>query len=157
MFATHFLAGAIVARAALWPRLEAMRRSAFAVAAVGFAHRHLNHDGAWRRTLTEAVFPVYVLHQTVIVLTVMALRPAQLRPLVEGPIVIAATFSICAIGYLALRRGRALRLVFGLSPIDEHAGPDVPALIDAHRNQWGRIRGENSIGRYRRRIRRWRP
>ena len=55
-------------------------------AAVGFAHRHLNVDGAARRWLTEAVFPVYVLHQTLIVLGAMVLAPLALRPALEGPL-----------------------------------------------------------------------
>ena len=37
------------------------------VAVLGFARRHLNRDNAARRYLTTAVFPVYILHQTVIV------------------------------------------------------------------------------------------
>jgi glucan biosynthesis protein C len=48
------------------------------VAAVGFAHHHLNRDSAARRWLTEAVFPVYVLHQTAILLGFAALAPLAL-------------------------------------------------------------------------------
>ena len=39
------------------------------VALLGLAHRHLNRDHRWRARLTEAVFPFYIAHRTIIVLT----------------------------------------------------------------------------------------
>ena len=48
------------------------------VTALGFARRHFNVDHAWRCHLINAVFPVYILHQTLIILVAMALRPASL-------------------------------------------------------------------------------
>ena len=50
------------------------------VALVGFAHRHLDRDHASRRYLTEGVFPVYILHQTLIVVLAEALRPLGWTP-----------------------------------------------------------------------------
>ncbi len=84
------------------------------MAAVGFAHRHWNHDSALRSTLTEAVFPVYLLHQTVIILVAVALAPWQLTPLIEAPIIIATTFLLCALAYLVTRQHDLLRPWMGM-------------------------------------------
>jgi peptidoglycan/LPS O-acetylase OafA/YrhL len=86
------------------------------VAAIGFARVHLDRDHAWRRTLTEAVFPVYILHQTLIVLTAMALRPLQLPFAIEGPLLVAITFAGSWAGYLLVRRVGWLRPWMGLGP-----------------------------------------
>ena len=84
-------------------------------AACGFARQHLNVDSAARRALTPAVFCVYILHQTVIVLLTRLLLPLQLPPLVEGLSLIALTFAICAAGYLLARHVPGLRLVLGIN------------------------------------------
>jgi glucans biosynthesis protein C len=143
-YAAAFALGAVLARApAVWPRFEALRWPALAlatlawataawlgeslppafsvqqwcaiVAALGFAHRHLQRDHPARRWLTEAVFPVYVLHQTVILLLAHGLAPWALRPAVEGPLLIVGTFALCALGYVGVRRVALLRTWFGLA------------------------------------------
>jgi len=84
------------------------------VAVLGFACRHLNHDGAVRRYLTDAVFPVYILHQTITILLARALAPAQLAPVIEAAVLVFGTFALCFAGYEAVRRVRWLRPLFGL-------------------------------------------
>lgn len=54
------------------------------VAVCGFAHRHLDFDNFHRRYLTEAVFPVYILHQTVIVTAAHLMQPARIPVVTEG-------------------------------------------------------------------------
>jgi len=83
-------------------------------AAVGFAHRHLTHDSAARRYLTSAIFPVYILHQTVIVVVAHALKPSHLYPPVEGVLLVLVTAATCLLSYEAIRRVRLLRPLFGL-------------------------------------------
>jgi hypothetical protein len=86
-----------------------------AIAAVlGFARRHLNHDNAARRYLTAAIFPVYILHQTIIVVLAHALKPVELLPAVEGPLLIVVTAAACLGGYEVIRRVTILRPLFGL-------------------------------------------
>jgi hypothetical protein len=86
------------------------------VAILGFARRHLNHDSPARRYLTTAIFPVYILHQTVIVVCAHALKPAHLQPGVEGMLLVLVTASACFLGYEAIRRVALLRPLFGLQP-----------------------------------------
>jgi glucans biosynthesis protein C len=84
------------------------------VAAGGFAHRHLNHDSAWRRYFTEAILPLYVLHQTVIIVAAMALRRFALAPALEGPLLVLLAFGVSWGVYEAVRRVNLLRPAFGL-------------------------------------------
>ncbi|MBE7417164.1 MAG: acyltransferase family protein [Ideonella sp.] len=86
------------------------------VAAVGFACVHLNRDHRWRATLAEAVFPVYIVHQTLIIVFAMALAPLRAAPVVEAPVLVAGTFTASFAVYLLVRRVPWLRAVFGLGP-----------------------------------------
>ena len=91
-------------------------------AVVGFAHLHLTHDSPARRYLTTAIFPVYILHQTVIVAVAHALKPAHLYPPVEGVLLVLVTAATCFLSYEAIRRLAWLRPLFGL----ERGAPGSP-------------------------------
>jgi hypothetical protein len=84
------------------------------VAVLGFARRHLTHDSAVRRYLTTAIFPVYILHQTIIVVCAHSLQPAHLNPGVEGPLLVLVTAATSFMGYELIRRVQWLRPLFGL-------------------------------------------
>ncbi len=45
-----------------------------------FRARHLAFDSPARRYLTTAIFPVYILHQTVIIICAHTLKPAHCIP-----------------------------------------------------------------------------
>ena len=74
-----------------------------------------SHDNAARRYLTTAIFPVYILHQTIIVVVAHALKPVNLLPAVEGPLLILVTATGCLLGYEVIRRSVVLRPLFGLA------------------------------------------
>jgi surface polysaccharide O-acyltransferase-like enzyme len=80
----------------------------------GFGHRHLAFDSAKRRYLTEAVFPVYILHQTLIVSMAHWLKPVRLAPGVEAAVLIVLTFGISFAMFELVRRVGVLRPLFGL-------------------------------------------
>jgi glucans biosynthesis protein C len=86
------------------------------LAAVGYAAQYWNGDHPWRARLTEAVFPFYIFHQTWIILLTQGLLPLDLKPSVEGPLIIAATFVLSAASYLAVRKIRWVQLCFGVPP-----------------------------------------
>jgi glucan biosynthesis protein C len=94
----------------VWP----VQQWAAIVAILGFARRHAPGDSAARRWLAAAVFPVYILHQTVIVVLAVQLRPLDLPPLLEGPVLVLATFALCLACYEVIRRIAPLRPLFGL-------------------------------------------
>jgi peptidoglycan/LPS O-acetylase OafA/YrhL len=58
--------------------------------------------GAVRRYLTAAIFPVYILHQTIIVVAAHALKPSHLYPPVEGVLLVLVTAATCFLSYEAI-------------------------------------------------------
>jgi hypothetical protein len=86
------------------------------VAAFGFARRHLDVDARPRALLTEAVFPLYLVHQTVIVVGSQLMLPLGWRPRLEGPMLIVATVAIGFAVHGLVRRLGPLRPWFGLRP-----------------------------------------
>lgn len=84
------------------------------LAMLGFAHRLAPGDSPALRYLGAAVFPVYILHQTVIVVLAHRLQPAGLEPAIEAPLLILSTFAICFAAFELVRRVRWLRPLFGL-------------------------------------------
>jgi hypothetical protein len=98
------------------PAFAAVQWSAI-VAAIGFARVHLNRDHAWRPTLAESVFPVYIVHQTLIIVFAMVLAPLRWSAAIEGPVLVVLTFAASFAAYLLVRRVSWLRAVFGLNPI----------------------------------------
>jgi glucans biosynthesis protein C len=91
------------------------------VAAFGFAQKLFNVDYPLRQRLTEAVFPVYIFHQTVLIVVSQIMLPWQWAPAVEGPVLVGATLVLSYAGYEAVRRVGFLRPWFGLRNIEsEH-------------------------------------
>jgi len=84
------------------------------IAALGWANYWSPVDGPVRRYLTEAIFPLYILHQTVIILLARALRDADLPAFPEGLLLAGGTAVICLGMYEIIRRLGPLRPLFGL-------------------------------------------
>lgn len=84
------------------------------LALLGLAQRHLHHDSPARRYLTDAIFPYYIAHQTIIVLVGHGLKPHALGAGVEFAVILAATVIGCAATYELVRRVGWLRPLFGL-------------------------------------------
>jgi len=74
------------------------------LAACGFARLWLNFDSPLRQRLSAAVFCVYILHQSVIVVLSQALKPWGLPALPEALLLILLTFILCGLGYALARR-----------------------------------------------------
>ncbi|MGY6552346.1 MAG: acyltransferase family protein [Erythrobacter sp.] len=115
MLASHGLAG----ETALWEITHALARAALAWSVIlgllGFAQTHLHRDGAVRRYLTEAIFPYYIAHQTIIVATGFWLKQAAAPQAVAFGVILLATIGGCALTYEAVRRVHWLRPLLGLS------------------------------------------
>lgn len=86
------------------------------VAVCGFGRRHLDRDGPARRYLTEAVFPVYILHQTLIVVLAHLVKPIHLAPGLEALLLAVLTLGGCFAVFEVVRRIALLRPFFGLAP-----------------------------------------
>src|SRR5262249_1331860 len=92
------------------------------MAVCGFGRLHLNFDSAKRRYLTQAVFPVYILHQTLIVVMAHAFKPVKLAPGLEAAILLVLTFTLSFGMFEVVRRIPLLRPLFGLGPMPQEEG-----------------------------------
>jgi len=110
------------------------------VAACGFAARHLERDGPARRYLVAAVFPVYIVHQTIIVTLAHLFKPLRLAVGVEAALLVVLTVTLSFLVYECVRRVAPLRPLFGMpilqrpprqteAPASGQAGgPETPTL-----------------------------
>lgn len=78
------------------------------IAAFGFAQVLLNRDGQARRYLTGAVFPLYLFHQTLIIVFAWQLMPWKLAPLPEALLLVVLTV---VAGLALYETGRRIPLV----------------------------------------------
>ncbi len=93
---------------------------AMIAAILGFGARHLlNRDGPVLRYLTEAVFPCYLAHQTILVFGVWWIRPLNLPAGVEALALIAFTVAGCLAVCEGVRRLNPIRPLLGLKPLPE--------------------------------------
>jgi len=84
------------------------------VALVGLAEKHWNRDSKWRPMLAEAVFPFYIIHQTVIVVVGYWLLMTPTTAYERFLILVAATVAGNWAFYLIGRRIDPLRPLIGL-------------------------------------------
>lgn len=100
------------------------------VALLGIADRFWNRDHSWRATLTEAVFPFYLIHQTIIVVVAWWCLNAGLGNLESFAVLVAATTLGCWLFYRVGRAIPGVRLLIGLrgwrAPL-EPKRPPVPS------------------------------
>lgn len=102
----------------LFAAARALQGWSIIVALIGLADTYLNRDHPWRRVLTEAVFPFYIIHQTIIVGVEGALLPLGLPAVVEFLILLATTVGGCWAFYAIGREIGWLRPLIGLRPRD---------------------------------------
>jgi peptidoglycan/LPS O-acetylase OafA/YrhL len=100
-----------------WQAAHELHAWAAMLAAFGFAHRHLRGtDTPLRRYLAEAIFPFYLLHQTIIVVAGHFLDALGLPLGLEASLLVALTTAGCFATYEVARRSGPLRRWFGIRP-----------------------------------------
>lgn len=83
-------------------------------AILGWAHAVLNHPWPWLGWANEAVFPWYVLHQSLTVLIAYWVVPLHWSAAIEAAVVLGGTVAGCWMGFAIIRRVGWLRPLFGL-------------------------------------------
>lgn len=123
MFAAHGLSDG----APTWESARLLTRAVLAWSAIlgllGFAQTHLHHDGPVRRYLTEAIFPYYIAHQTIIVAAGFWLKQAGAQAELALGVILLTTVFGCALTYEAARRVNWLRPLLGLKSSSSPAQP----------------------------------
>lgn len=87
---------------------------AMVIALFHLADRAFNSDHRWRRPLSRAVFPAYIVHHPVIVLVTWFTLPLALDPWREAALLLAATLLACAAAYGAARAWPGLGMLLGV-------------------------------------------
>ena len=101
------------------------------VAVLGWGHALLNRPFRWLPYANEAVYPWYILHQTITVTAGFYLAPLTLGPVVEPLLLIGFTVGGCLVIHeFVIRRTGWLRPLFGLQrrlkpTPQEHTDPMV--------------------------------
>lgn len=115
-------ADAFLANAFTWTALLAF---------LGYGRRYLSFENRWIRWAREASYPVYILHQTVILLVAYFVVQQPWGAWSKYAVVLTATLVICVLLYqLLIVRWPLARLMFGLKhagPLEKehHRGPEV--------------------------------
>jgi glucans biosynthesis protein C len=112
-------------RIVFWSTVNAAYAVTWILFLVGYARVHFTAPRAWLRTANQAVFPFYIVHQTITVAAVVLLLPWTATYWLKLPLVVAATFLLSWAAYAGIRRLRWLRPLFGLR---WEEGPRTAAL-----------------------------
>ena len=86
------------------------------LAVFGWGHHWVHRPNAWLSYATEAVYPWYILHQTITVVLGVHLAKLSLGPVVEPLLVLGGTIAGCLLLHeFVIRRTPLLRPLFGLA------------------------------------------
>lgn len=81
---------------------------------LGFANLYLNRPGLTLRYLSQAAYPVYILHMVFLYLGSSLLFPLEISSLLKFILVILFTFAGCLVSFEIIRKVKPLRPLFGL-------------------------------------------
>lgn len=85
---------------------------------LGYGHQYLNRPFHWLPYAREAVYPWYILHQSVMLAVAYWALPRYLGPVLEPLLVLLGTVAGCALLHeYVIRRSRWLRPLFGLDAL----------------------------------------
>lgn len=100
---------------AVVPVLRVFYAWASIVALLGLAQRYLDRPGRALIYLNQAIFPYYILHQTLIIAIGYLLLAYELPAWAEAGLVTLGTIAGCGVLYEVIRRVAFLRPLFGLT------------------------------------------
>jgi glucan biosynthesis protein C len=101
----------------------------------GYAQHHLNKRSALLSHLNEAILPIYVLHQPILLISAYLVFPFKLPLLLEAALLVGITgLGAFAIYETAIRPFRIMRILFGLKPNSEDKTADSKVTAGAIEN-----------------------
>ncbi len=83
---------------------------------LGLAAKKLNLNSRISTTANSAILPVYILHQTIIILAGYFILPMQLNITAKFILLSAVSIPLSYAGYLIIRKSSILRFMFGMKP-----------------------------------------
>ena len=124
-----------------------LNRWLWIVTVLGWGHHVLNRPFRWLPYATEAVYPWYILHQTITVTVGYQLSGYSLGPVLEPMLLLIATFGGCfLIHEYIIRRTPLLRPLFGLQArrIRSTVKQTEPAVATGRSNE-AKLSGSSSV------------
>ena len=130
-------AGASIPTWIPWAEIERIARAAYTwtalLAIFGWGKVLLDRPFRWLPYCNEAVYPWYILHQSLIVPLAFFLAPLRLGPVLEPALVLGGTIGGCLLLHeLLIRRTALLRPLFGLKrrrlSVEGMAGPTAQPI-----------------------------
>jgi len=88
-------------------------RVAGVLTVLALAYKYLNKKSATLSYFNDAVYPFYIVHQTIIIVLAYNLVPMELGPIIEPLSVILLTILLCFICFEIIRRSDILKPLFG--------------------------------------------
>jgi hypothetical protein len=112
-----------------------------AITAIGFAKQHFNKNSPFRKLANEAIYPFYLLHQPVIVVTGYFIIQWDVAVLWKAATLLFLSFGVTvSIYWFFIRPANILRIIFGMKKlIREKKKPEInfglkPAIAEADRH-----------------------
>ncbi|MBA6257512.1 MULTISPECIES: acyltransferase family protein [unclassified Colwellia] len=96
-------------------------RVAGVLTVLALAYRYLNKKSPSLSYFNEAVYPFYIVHQTIIIVLAYNLAPLELGPIIEPLSVILLTILLCFICFEIIRRSDILKPLFGVRIKKNHS------------------------------------
>lgn len=86
-----------------------------------FGYKHLNRPGITLRYLSQAAYPVYIVHMVFLYLASLLIFPLHLSAYTAFILVLLVTIAGCLITYeYVIKRTNVTRLLFGLKPMNKN-------------------------------------
>lgn len=93
---------------------------------VGFGRRYLNRSSPLLQRANEAVYPFYILHQTVLIVIGYYILQWPASNAAKFLLISLGTFGFTLLLYLVIKRFSILRVLFGLKPLAQAKVPAAP-------------------------------
>jgi len=103
--------------------IYSLNRIVWVMAVLALSFKFLNQNSDRLNYFSQAVYPYYILHQTVIIVVGYEIAQFQLGSILEPTGVLLATFFLCAIGFEVIRRVDLMRPLFGLKLMVSYKQP----------------------------------
>jgi len=98
------------------------------MAILGFARKHLNFSNRFLKYTTEAVYPFYILHQTIIVATGYYIVQRHIPSAIKFLLLVVCCFASIGILYhFIIKRFLLTRILYGLKPKETDKKIAAPA------------------------------
>lgn len=108
--------------------LLAIESQCWILAVFSFGHKYLNRPGKTLRYLSEAAYPVYIIHMIFLFLASLLIFPLDLATPLEFVLVLAFTIAGCFVFYeFVIRRVNVIRLLFGLKSLPSRDAALAPS------------------------------